>query len=147
MGHLWTCTDSQYTLFLSQTRPVAKKWMYHYIRQTKTHWIRLKKYTQKCGGTSSNGFHIGWIISTQGNWKNQSPGSCFGATSWIVLPIWSIWPNFEVMGWIGSVVKLVAPNRLPGFSFFQLFWVPNIHFMWNPLLLMPPHFLSILFQS
>ena len=34
------------------------------------------------------------------------------------------------MGWIGSAVKLVAPKRLPGFSFFQLSWVPNIYLMY-----------------
>ena len=34
-----------------------------------------------CGGIGSNGFHIKWIIGTHGNWKNQNPGGCFGATS------------------------------------------------------------------
>ena len=33
------------------------------------------------------------------------------------------------IGQIGSAVKLVAPKRLPGFSFFQLSWVPKIYFM------------------
>ena len=81
--------------------------------------------------------------------KNQNPGSPFRATSQTALPIWPIWPNFEV-----------APKGLPGFSFFQLSWVPNIlpyvkyiatsaltffgcpHIFW-----VPSHFLGILFQS
>ena len=42
-----------------------------------------------------------------------------------------------------NAVYLVAPKRLPGFWFFQLPWVPIIHFMWYPLLLVPPHFLGI----
>ena len=33
------------------------------------------------------------------------------------------------IGLIGSAVWLVAPKRLPGFSFFQLQWMPIIHFM------------------
>ena len=37
------------------------------------------------------------------------------------------------MGWIGSAVWLVAPKRLPGFSFFQLSWVAKIYLIWNPL--------------
>ena len=52
------------------------------------------------------------------------------------------------MGWIGSAVQLVAPKRLPGFSFIQLSWVPNIYLIRNTLLLVPSHFLDIiLFQS
>ena len=49
----------------------------------------------KCGGKSSNGFHIRWILGTHGNWKNQNPGSHFGATSYTALPVW---PSFEVNG-------------------------------------------------
>ena len=30
--------------------------------------------------------------------KNQNPGSRFGATIYRALPIWPIWPNFEVNG-------------------------------------------------
>ena len=35
------------------------------------------------------------------------------------------------MGWIGSAVWPVATKWLPGFSFFQLSWVPNIYLMLN----------------
>ena len=50
------------------------------------------------------------------------------------------------IGQIGSAVKLVAPKQLPGFWFFQLPWVPIIHFMWNPLLLCP-HIFWVYFFS
>ena len=43
--------------------------MTHYITQNdNTPWPRLKKYTQKCGGISSNEFHKKWII---GIWQND----------------------------------------------------------------------------
>ena len=44
------------------------------------HWLRLNYCTSKSGGICSYGFHIKWIIGTQGNWKNQNPGGRFGAT-------------------------------------------------------------------
>ena len=53
---------------------------------------------QKCACMGLNGFHIKWIIGTHCNWKNQNPWSRFGATSQTALPIWPIWPNFEVNG-------------------------------------------------
>ena len=34
----------------------------------------------------------------------------------------------------------LAPKMHPGFWFFQLPWMPIIHFMWNSLLLRRPHF-------
>ena len=40
----------------------------------------------------------------------------------------------------------VAPKGLPGFWLFQLPWVPIIHFMWNPLLIVPPHYLVYFFS-
>ena len=36
---------------------------------------------KKCARMGFNGFHIKWIIGTNCNWKNQNPGSRFGATS------------------------------------------------------------------
>ena len=48
------------------------------------------------------------------------------------------------MGWIGSVFYLAAPKRPPWFWFFQLPWVPNLHFSWNPLLSGRPHFSCII---
>ena len=36
---------------------------------------------QKCSRMGLNGFHIRWKFSTQDNWKNENPGSHFGATS------------------------------------------------------------------
>ena len=38
------------------------------------------------------------MIGIHCNQKNQNPGSRFGATSQTALPIWPIWPNFEVNG-------------------------------------------------
>ena len=36
---------------------------------------------QKCARMGLDGFHIKWMIGIHCNWKNQNPGSCFGATS------------------------------------------------------------------
>ena len=47
------------------------------------------------------------------------------------------------IGWIGSG----APKRPRGFLFFQLLWVPNLHFSWNPLLSGGPHFSCIIRNS
>ena len=54
---------------------------------------------------------------------------------------WGKWAGLTVLfSWY------VAPKRHTGFLFFQLSWVPNIHFMWNPLLPVPPHFWGIIFS-
>ena len=42
------------------------------------------------------------------------------------------------MRWIGGAVWLVAPKRPPEFWFFELPWVQNLHFSWNPLLPQTP---------
>ena len=42
---------------------------------------RKNNNLEKCVGIGLNGFHIKWIIGTHCNWKNQNPGSRFGATS------------------------------------------------------------------
>ena len=60
--------------------------------------------SKNCGGLGLNGIQLKGIISTNCNWKNQNPGSPLRATSWTALPIWPIWPKFEVNGWIGSAV-------------------------------------------
>ena len=39
----------------------------------------------------------------------------------------------------------VAPKRLPGFWFFQLQWMPIIHFMWKQLRPMRAHFWHLIF--
>ena len=44
------------------------------------------------------------------------------------------------MGWIGSVVWLVAPKQPPGFWFFQWTWIPIIHLSLFPLIHVPPQF-------
>ena len=36
---------------------------------------------QKCARMGLNGFHIRKVFGTQDNWKNENPGSPFGATS------------------------------------------------------------------
>ena len=109
------------------------------------HWLRLKWCNQKCEGTSSIGFDIKWLIGTYGNWKNQTSGSSYLEVPAITaLQIWPIWPNFEVNGLDWQCC--LAPKQLPGFSFFQLSWMP-ITYIYNPLLLLPSHFLGILFQS
>ena len=46
------------------------------------HTTYRKNYSlEKCVGMGLNDFHIKWIIGTHCNWKNQNPGSPFGATS------------------------------------------------------------------
>ena len=59
---------------------------------------RKNNNLEKCAGIGLNDFHIKWIIGTHCNWKNQNPGSRLGATRETALPIWPIWPNFEVNG-------------------------------------------------
>ena len=46
---------------------------------------------EKCGRPDSNVFHIKYIISNHGNWKNQNPGGRFGTTSLIAMPIQPIY--------------------------------------------------------
>ena len=48
------------------------------------------------------------------------------------------------MGCIGSAVQLIAPKRPPGFGFFQLSWVPIIHFSLFPWRPMPPNITDII---
>ena len=48
------------------------------------------------------------------------------------------------MGWIGSVIQLVAQKRPPGFLFFQLPLVPISHQSLIPLSAKPPHFLHVI---
>ena len=55
--------------------------------------------------------------------------------------------NLGQIGQIGSAVQLVAPKGLPGFWFFQLQWVPIIHFMWNPLSPMRAHFCHLIISA
>ena len=42
---------------------------------------RKNNNLEKCAGMGLNGFHIKLKIGTYCNWKNQNPGSRFGATS------------------------------------------------------------------
>ena len=44
--------------------------------------------------------------------------------------------NLGQMGWIGSALRILC--------FFELPWVPNLHFSWNPLLSGRPYFLCII---
>ena len=41
-------------------------------------WIIM---LEKCVRLDLTVFHLIWVIGTYGNWKNQNPGSLFGATS------------------------------------------------------------------
>ena len=43
--------------------------------------LKLIIIPQKCGDIGINRFHIKWKFGTQNNWKNENPGSRFGATS------------------------------------------------------------------
>ena len=51
--------------------------------------------------------------------------------------------------WAGLAVLLAGSSKTAPriFLFFQLSWVQNIYLMWNSMLLIPSHFLGILFQS
>ena len=50
-------------------------------------------------------------IGTYCNWKNQNPGSRFGATSLPALPIWPIWSNFEV-NWLDWQCCLAGSSKM-----------------------------------
>ena len=77
-------------------------------------WIIIP---QKCRGIDSNWFQIRWIISTHGNWKNQNPGSPF----WTALPIWPIWPNYEVNGLDWQCCLAGSSKRAPRIFIFSIF--------------------------
>ena len=86
-------------------------------------------------------------FGTQDNWKNENPWSRFGERPLEELPTkqhcLKIGPN-----WPNQQCCLAGSSKTaPRIVFFQLSWVSIIHFMWNPLLLVPSHFLGILFQS
>ena len=49
-------------------------------------------------------------------------------------------PFTSKLGQIGSAVYLVTRKWLQGFWFFQMQWMPIIHFMWKPLRHMRAHF-------
>ena len=93
---------------------------------------------------SSNGFHINWIIGTHGNWKNQNDGSCFGATSYTALPIQ---PIYLKIGPNQQCCLAGSSKTAPRILIFSIAMGADYSFMWNPLLLVHPHFLGILFQS
>ena len=90
-------------------------------------WLKLNYYTLKMWG-----HRLQWISHKMNIWhpeqlkKFKSQG-----------PFWSYQlnstanPAYLPHNW----TKLA---KSAGFWFFQLSWMPNIHFMWNPLLPMPP---------
>ena len=49
-----------------------------YLRPISYRWIFV---LEKFGCLDLNDFHLKWIIGNHGSWKNQNPGSRFGATS------------------------------------------------------------------
>ena len=60
---------------------VPFKYAARYKAVDRSLWLRLNYYTPKWGVLGSNEFHIKWIISTHGNWKNQNSGIRFWAIS------------------------------------------------------------------
>ena len=52
--------------------------------------------------------------------KNQTPGSRFGATSYTALPIWPIWPNFEVNGLDWQCCLAGSSKTAPRIFFFSI---------------------------
>ena len=52
--------------------------------------------------------------------KNQNPGSPFGATSKTTLPIWPIWPNFEVNGLDWQCCLAGSSKRAPRIFIFSI---------------------------
>ena len=79
--------------------------------------------SQKCGGLGLNGIQLKWIIDNHTIWKNQNPGSRFGATCKTALQSSPFTAKMGQMGWIGLAVELVAPKWHQRFLFFQLPWV------------------------
>ena len=39
---------------------------------------------EKCGRLNLTVFHLIWVMSTYGNWRNQNPGGSFGGTSYLL---------------------------------------------------------------
>ena len=52
--------------------------------------------------------------------KNQNPGSPFGAASQTALPIWPIWPSFEVNGLDWQCCLAGSPKRAPRILIFSI---------------------------
>ena len=65
----WRCTQ-EWTVYLLNEGGFYLQGSYR--------WIIMH---EKCGHPDSNGFQLKWRFGTHGNWKNQNPGGCFGATS------------------------------------------------------------------
>ena len=66
---------------------------------------------------------------------------------WLAVHRTNNWWRFRKILWPSQNIWTLAPKRPQGFSFFHLPWVLIIHFMWNPLLPMPPHYWGIVIQS
>ena len=68
---------------LSRENHNYRKWwkssLQNFVSKNSTYSWNIK--WQKCACMGLNVFHIKWIIGIHCNWKNQNPGSPFGATS------------------------------------------------------------------
>ena len=104
-------------------------------------WINM---LEKCRHLDLIVFHLIWVC-------NRHISQFKKSKSWG--PFWSyqlnstanptnLPENLGQMNWIGSAPG--SYKRTPGFWFFQLPWVPNLHFSWNSLLYGGLHFSCII---
>ena len=110
---------------LSSNTGLMSKWGKVSLRKLKLYHDNYKWMImlEKCGLPDLTVSHLIWIIGTHCNWKNQNPGSHFGA------------------------YQLKSTADLANLVQFSGKWAGLAVPMWNPSLLVPTHFLGILFQS
>ena len=81
-----------------ESKATSDKFYQTYLIVLTRYWNNIPK---KCGGLSSNGFHIKWIIGTHGNWKNQNPGAVLeldSSTNLVYLAqFWGKWAGLAVL--------------------------------------------------
>ena len=65
----------------SNESTIYKNFYLSFILITLHTTYRKNNNLEKCAGMGLNGFQIRLTFGTQDNWKNENPGSRFGATS------------------------------------------------------------------
>ena len=88
----------------------------------------------------SNSIHIEWIIGTLCNWKNQNPGSRFGATSKKILPIQHIHLENGPNGLNWQYCLAGSSKTAPWFWFFLIAMSADYSFKLNSIVHWVPQF-------
>ena len=101
----------------------------------------MNYYANFLGRLGSNGFQLTRRFGTHGNWKNKNLGSCFGANSKTALPIWPIWPNFEINGLDWQYYLAGSSKRAPRICIFSIVLGAEYWFYLKSIAIYAPAFL------